>query len=754
MNHFYNSTAALAISALCLCAPSAEANTAAHCREFDISSIMRSMAPNAGLLQNPRNSAIDKINSDIDRKVNPLQAGINPDIVVNPTTSVGPVGNFRDMDGPNGELWYYTTKLWSKTIQHEYYTEYILTEYEFEFYDSKMNRVGKIHDKMRYRENEVRVPGPAIGIDLLPVITQKFFNADDKYEVIVSIAVNTTRQGHNNYRSVIYSLGGEKETLPVYDPATGNEVNKSCDKPVYEYDAFVNDVLDASTDGTENYYFTFSGVVNPDFPEDPDTEVSEDDYWDLVTSGRITLSTYSKAGADGKLQLVKAFQIPYLNLQGNQESSAVVLSMMRNGKPYMIVPYYKEPFFNPYHSANDDISMREGNSFVIDMYELHPDRAVLAHHTEIPMARDVAHDAYFTYYAVGSLRWDQDVDFGHFSTDGKPSYYVTRSNFKISTDSESDFCYYVYDSNANLKKTIFEYAESNFPLSDVEGAEPQHCFVYYDEDYIYYMVDLYTGLTSKSLAINYMLKTDEDSDADVLLANFDRVQTGANDWRYCFELKVPTVDEDENDVLRLAWFDKKGKYDHMDYVNMGKNVYYAKSFMNGKALDPHLFKKDDAPEYMLLIKRGIQQGSTASHEELLIAQPQAEDNDWKGNALLHLAPCEKGVLRGITINPVQDGSDKLMVTWLQEGADINNYTADFYDLPFDKSAGIDGILSGHAPTIAFDGYALTCPGKAITVFNLQGIVVAKGNDSIDTTHLPAGIYMAASADASLKFIVK
>lgn len=759
MKHFFKLSAALAITSLCAAGFDAQAKAPQYRQADNISEIMRGMAPNAGMTLNQRNKKITKINSDLVQKAFPLEAGFAPEEVVEPTTSIGPVERFLDMDGPNGELWYYTSKLTCKYVKHqsetEDYTDVVLTEYEFNIFDNEMKPVGKVHDKMRYRENEVRVPGPALGIDLLPLVTKNFFNNDDKYEIVVSIAVNTANQGQNNYRSVIYSLGGEQELLPVYDPATDTEVEKLCDKPVNEYDAFINDVLDASTDGNEDFYLTFVGYNTPDDLENADEMSGEEAYWELVKSQSMTLNICSKADANGKLTLVKSIEIPYLNLQGNQETSAVAISGVFNGKPYMVVPHYKEPFFNPYYDTTDDISMRENNSLVIDMYELNHKEATLAYHTEIPMKRDVENDAYFTYYGVGNLRWAQDIDFGHFTNDGNPCFYVTRSNFKISLDGETDYSYYVYDSTGALKKTIFEYAESNVELTQVEGSNPLHCFIYYDEEYIYYMVDLYTGLTNKTIAINSMLQSDPDSDPDLMLANLDRVPMGENDWKYCFELKAPTIDEDDNDVLRVAWFDKDGKYERMDYINMGKGVYYAQSLMSGQMLDPKLFKQDDEYEYLVLIKRGIQAGSSESQEELIVAQPQSEANDWKGKTLLYLTPCEKGTMRGINVTPAQDGSMKLMITWLNENDESeNSYIADFYDLPFDKSAGITAIEAGASGNISYDGYAVSCPDEDITVYNLQGVVVAKGHSAVETSSLSTGVYMAVAADSSLKFFVK
>ncbi|MCM1451194.1 MAG: hypothetical protein NC102_02965 [Clostridium sp.] len=754
MKHFYKLTTTLAVCALCLTAE-AKAAAPAMRQESNMSQIMRKMAPNAGMTLSQRNAQIAKINTNITKKVNPLEEGNMAEELLQPSTSVGPVERFLDMDGPNGEMWYYTSKLWCKPVQHEYYVDQILTEYEYCIYDSQMQLVGTIHDKMRYRDNEVRVPGPSLGIDLLPVVTQRFFNTDDKYEIVVSIAVNTTTEGMNAYRSVIYSLNGDKETLPVYDAASGKDVEKVCDKPVAEYESFINDVLDASTNGDENYFMTFAAYDTPDFLENIGNLSEEEMYWELVKSQTMILNIRGKVDASGELSKVASIKLPYLQFQGNQETSAVAISSMYNGKPYMVVPHYKEPFFNPYYSTTDDISMREGNSLVIDMYELHPNSATLAYTTEIPMMKDTDHDAYFTYYSVGNLRWGKDIDFGHFTTDGKPSFYVMRSNFKIALDGEADYCFYVYDSSGKLKTTLFEYADSNVELTNVEGENPLHCFVFYDEDYYYYMVDLYEGLTRKTVTIPATLQADPDSDPDLMLANFDRVPMGAGDWKYCFELRVPTVDEDENDVMRVAWFDKAGKYERMDYINMGKNVYYAQSYMNGAMLHPKTFHSGDEYEYMLLVKRGIQAGSTESQEELIVAQPQSEDNDWKGKTLLHLQPCEKGAMRNIQISPVFDGTNKLMITWLNESDGENGYTADFYDLPFDKSsAGIGDITGESDSRISFDGNTVKCQGENITIYNMQGVPVAQGIGEAETASLPAGIYLAVAGESTLKIAVK
>ena len=217
MTDFYKILSAAVLTVASTATMDAGANFAGPRKNVDVHAMMRSMAPNASAFApSQRNVRAAEINTMLTAG-SPASRAMTSDPNPEPGTTMGPVRNFFDLDGPNNELWYYTTTLWTKAIRYPYYTDYILTEYQFDIYDSQMEFVGSVHDKMRYQDDEVRVPGPDRGIDILPVITKNFFNNDDKYEVVVSIAVNSTTEAVNHYRSVIYQIGGEKETVSVYD---------------------------------------------------------------------------------------------------------------------------------------------------------------------------------------------------------------------------------------------------------------------------------------------------------------------------------------------------------------------------------------------------------------------------------------------------------------------------------------------------------------------------------------------------------
>lgn len=758
MNSFYKILPAAVLLATSVGTTDAGARTIESSHDVNISKVMRSMAPNASAFcSSPREMRMAQINARIGEKA--LRGrGMVEDPNPTPGFTQGPSRFFSDIDGPNGEIWYYTTTLWTRPIEHnQWWTEHILTEYKFDIYDSQMNFVGSIHDKMRYQEDEKSVPGPDNGIDILPVITQKFFNNDDKYEVVVSLAVNTTTQGLNHYRSVVYQLGGEKETTLVYDHQTFDddnvptihEVEKEVDVPFKVYPNYVGDVLDASTGGEENFYFTFMGEV---FADSPSTAAADDDtdtsFWDILTASHQHYETYAKAGDNGEITKVIEFDIPYLKLQGDQENFMPIISMMNDGEPYILNPYYKDYYYEPYYSPYEDSKMRENNSLVLDLYKLDGANATKVQTTEIDAPKVIADDVISTFYGVGGLRYREDIAFGKFGDSDKAYFYITRCNYKVG-DKIGDYCHYVYGPDGSLVRTIFENSDNNLNVSSVDGINQKHLFVGFDDngDYVYNFVDLIEGHGKKTIQIPAYLYLDGSDEGDLLIANTDVVPVG-DSYKFAFEMRVPTVDEYDNDVMRVAWFNADGSFDRIDNINMGTNVYYAQCYVNAVALDPKLIKSDDAYEYLVLIKRGISgASSSASQEELIAAQPQSPAEP-QGRTLLHLAPCEKGTLKSIGIYPGDNGGKTLAVYYTNADG---HRTADFYLLPFDLNA-IDDIQSGSAQSvISYDGSMLRAEGE-ITVYSVQGAVVARGKDALSVSGLVSGAYIAVAQGKPFKFV--
>ena len=179
---------------------------------FDLADYVHKTIRNKPESARERLADIERINALINKNTAPevplLGGAAVPAEDLKPSTTFGPANTFSDLDGPDGELWFYTMNLENEAIQHEYFTEYILKSYTVTIYDSKLNLVGTIHDNMEYADDEVRVAG----CNLLPSATRYFFNDDDKCEIVIGLAVNTSVPGINRYRSLAYQIGGEKES--------------------------------------------------------------------------------------------------------------------------------------------------------------------------------------------------------------------------------------------------------------------------------------------------------------------------------------------------------------------------------------------------------------------------------------------------------------------------------------------------------------------------------------------------------------
>lgn len=697
------------------------------------------------LFKGDRYERINRINAMLDKKEGPRK---ETETRLSPSHTITDAASFQDLDGPNGKLWFYKADFKTMPMEvSEYFTEHIMLEYTFTIYDENLKIVGTVHDKVRYENGEWldRM------VELTPVVTRNYFNQDDNYEVIVSLALNVS-PGHNNYRNYVYSLGGEKETVEIKDPLTGEMISKEVevDKPVRRLDSSIVDVLDASTANEENFYFTFYDEhFSPDLMDTKGEakEGTDEDYWEKRVNSKLSYKVLGKfnPNVNGGHPEVHKFSTGIMNIPGDMENTPPFISFVRDGVPYFATSWYKEPFWNPYYSIEEDLTMREVNSLMVNIYRIENNSATLVQETEIPFVKDSDPKFIASFFSVGDLMYRGDIDYGHFTQDGKASFFVTKKNSYAGGETY-EYNYYVYDPAGTKIKTLFEHAESRVPLADIEGFEPQQVFIEKAGDiYQFSFIDLYSGSSRKPrFVIPSQYVIDEDSDPESLKANLDRVPKG-DSYEYGIELGTLGLSENEDNFLRILWLDNGGNYSHIEEINLGKNVMLAQCWIDGAVLRPTIFNDDIYREYMLLIKRGVN-GKT--EEEFVVTQA-ANPTAPEGKHLLHLTPGEKGILHFIELDPSEENA-KLMVTW------NNNYvyTKDFYFLPFASSA-VDEIRSADAAgEIAFNGTILTAPGMEIKVYNLQGIGVAAGFGTVDASVLPAGLYIATAGDNVRKFVVR
>ncbi len=698
-------------------------------RDFDLTKLRYRVEPTS-VFSGKRSSAITdaaRILSGNQRdKMTRAAASDTPQ----PVMSLRAANNLGDIDGPDGERWYYTASFVNKEIPpHDNiaFTDYILQEYSFDIYDNDMKYVGTIKDKMDYREDEVRVPM----CELTPVATRNFFNTDDKLEFIVGLSVNAA-PGFNNYRSVVYSLDGTKDS-------------EGYDVPVYEIDKLVGDVVQGQpVNGKDNFYITFMSDVA--------SYSDEDSFWDYLCAQKARFEIYGRAlSSDGPRRLLDV-TIPLIQLQGDQENHPSIISTNHNGDTYFAICSYEQPFYNRYDDPlTDDMSQREGNNLIIDIYKASGDGIGLSTSSKIPVVRDPMNDGdgnptcLFSYYCVGGLRYQQDFLFdAPGAAPGKPWFIITRSNYQISTDSTID-SYFTYTHEGERRNTLYEYSLATLAMGDIDGFEPQQMFMGTGQwGYEFSFVDIYSGKTAATIECEYSY--DPDSDAETLTANIGRTPAGKS-YKYVCEMRYPLVDDDENNIMRFIWINADGSYDHIDNVNMGKGVAYAQSYISTPSLAPHAYSVSDIPTYMMLVKRS--QSEDIKVEELLVAQKMTADNP-EGKTLLSLGPDGNGALGGI----VPEFGDKSRIMVYRYDSAARTYALDVYSLPLDgNGAGTGDAIADRGGNFTIDGTLLKADGP-VTLYTVTGTAAASGDSRIDLGGMTPGIYIVVANGKANKLFIK
>lgn len=701
--------------------------------EFDLTKF-RYQTDSKSVFSNNRAYRSAAITNLVEGKDQPAEA--DPMGTPSPAVSLAPSTQTGNIDAPNGELWYYTGDfVYDEIPPHDdvYYTERILRSWTFNIYDSKMELIGTIKDKMEYSDDEVRVPL----CEMTPVATRNFFNTDDAVELIVALAVNRM-EGGNNYRSLVYSLNGKKD-------ADGDDI------PVTSFDDLVGDVAEgpASPDGSDNFYISLMADV---FDESYNDE--EATFWDYLLAQKASVAVYGKAIDDNGPRKLFETIIPLIQLPGDQENISPMMSMRQGDDVVFSISYYKEPFYNRFDDPfSEDMTQREGNSLIVDLYKATETEFTRFSTTEIPVELDPMNDYYgnptclFSYFSVGSLRYTGDIlfDAPGASADA-PDFIVTRGNYQVSTDGITN-SYFTYKNDGTLKNTLFLYADGTIGLGDLPGFEPQQLFVSLDPyGYLYNFVDLYSAENVTTIEAQYYY--DNDTKSDLLAANVARFLDG-DSYKYVFEMRYPVLDSNGNDILRFMYITDEGEFDHIDYVNMGQGVEYAMSFLATQAMAPHAYSTSDVPAYMFLVKRSLDL-SGGTTEELMIAEAMTKENP-EGKTLLLLGEGQYGNIASVMAAfATEDKPGRLFVYYYDSTADL--YTLDIYDLPLSDVSGLPQISDSNTGFTMVNG-TIHATGK-IFVYSIDGRMAASATGSFDTTTLSAGVYLLSVEGKAYKFLKK
>lgn len=662
MKHFTRFAIALTLPLLALsvsAAPQPEKS-----RNFpDVSKIRYQARNYKTLFDSERNSRVDLLNKRM--------AQASDSKTIEPDFSIKGLDQYEYIDGPNGSVYFCSSEFETEVVNaDDYYTATNITGYKFKIYDSDFNLIGEIKDKVRLDtisnpENpEIRVASMGIS----PVITRKFFNSNNNFEVMVYFNMNTPNYTVNS-RSVAYELGGEKDD-------DGNDI------PICTINGNLCDVLEVQTDAwSENFYLTFA--TDYQFPIEP----GDESYAGYVNSMGVLIETFKKVSYNSTTP-EKFFELKMrLNdWPGDQENATPFISRCIDGKPYIFVNGYTDGLW-VFDEPEDEYSYAEQNwndktKFFVDIYQPvsleNPNRI---QHTEVDVVKSPGDNVFATFYYLGYLGYRDDVNFEYCEEEGKANLLITTKDWD-GAEMGTSSSYYLIAPDGSRKATIGLNIDGVLAMSDIKGQEPEYMFILENEgQYTFEFINPYNG--SVHHTFNQVLPWNGDHES--LYVNGDRVGD-ANSYKYCFELMRNGVDNEGNDIMRIAWINTAGEIESVDEVNMGKNITMAKVYLVQNVLSPYVYDTTPEREYMMIVKRA-NRFSTLIQEELVISAAASRENP-VGKILLQLTPDkELGVLSQISVIETEDTP----VLWvLYYNNSTNKYAQRFYTLPLTKYQGGDG----------------------------------------------------------------
>lgn len=511
-----------------------------------------------------------------------------PDIVMTPGE------NYTYVDMPDGTTWLARTDIRKEVRQaNEYYTDYKYTGFTVTFYDTDYKQAGLI-------DYDIEVPEGmecCTNIQVGPLVTQKFFNTDSNYEIMVMLNFKPI----DNYGAIplttVFSLRGADT------PA----------EKVTDINGYYVTYTNAATDSwSEDFFIGF--YTDEEMVEDvPEGELPKM----LYTYTVYTEATYLNPNASPLMELV--VDMMYVMADGDNEISAPIMLQSNNGTSYLATAKYAKTFFkNPLNFFDD--SLNPDNSYVIDLYRFSGYYEKTAEHvksTAIP-CESPAESYTMRSYCLGRFSLEDDITFD-FGDGTLPSYILTVNDADMRENNEEHF--EIYDTDANKIKVFGQETDAMMRLNDINGFPTQYCFYQPGEGglmefgiYDYPSLEKVASIPTTAPFGSEQLQ---------LSLTLDRVAGGAK-YNYAVAALNGDVDENGKTFHPVAWFDHNGNFTKVDKVTGGENVVMMKPYIASFALDPYLFHTDDKTDYLTFVLRNENHGTSASHYELLVVN---EDGD-------------------------------------------------------------------------------------------------------------------------------
>lgn len=567
------------------------------------------------------------------------------------------MGEFEDfgwLSAPNGEYWYYTVNYRYINVGGEdsWFKDLSISGFTLNVYDTACKLVGTVDADLPLLDDEIRISA----IDFSDVLTKKFFNVDNNYEVMVLVNANTPKY-INNVRTYAYSITTKE--------------GKS--EPVATLDGMMVASIDASPDQwAENYYLVFDndGYANPDGTFTPATGTPQEN---AVRGQRFTI--FKKAGYSGGPSEVDCLDVTAD--EANYSGGLPILIQKQGSTLYIAKTGYEKPYLvDPYDYTSMEVT--PDNHLVITLYTMPLDSYGTVKleekcKTSIAMTENPSEDVPLRFYGVGTLDYMNDMQIG---ADGMPTYTVVAEDYHISTDG-SYYSFYQYDADGQLQKSIFDDANNFFSLSPIDGHPEQMLFVTRDENDVFgfHFVNMDNFEEVLSLPAAY--------EENTLTSAIDRVPAPGGSYDYVVRMGMTEKNADGHLCECINVFHADGSHAYKRLLYLGSDVAMAIPNIVGNVLNPYFINTDDQREYFFLVARytGV---SSKTRTELLVV------ND-AGETVFRVLPDESqgSITRVWTFNT--DTDPRLVIVYRKP--DYEHYYTEIYPLPMTNFAGGTGTLA-------------------------------------------------------------
>ena len=520
------------------------------------------------------------------------------------TSQSQPMDNYGFLNAPDGSTWTYTASFEKKIVDfREVYAMVTLNVYN----DSK-EHVGTIVDSLKLDSTMIAINQAEIN----PLVTQKFFNSDNKYELMLFLHAQTTDYQGKYFNHVFSINEGDTVTTPI-TKVEGVQV-----------------VAQNVGDFSENYVMIFA---RDSAKNTPNYTLCYDVRRKAVYGGGVS----------------HTFRVPYQNIAALTDLQPIYL-FKNNGELYYVMQQYEKPYFSNWA----DMEVAADNNLVIKYMD---QTYTTLYTTKIPVVQDENQKLPYTFPLIGGLNGVKDIVLNY---DGEaPAYIVTHEKYKLDDDG-SISSYYIYDVNGKLINTIAENTLGRVFMSPVAGQEDQWLFMKQEYDGEFFFVDI-PSCTQRSEISVYL------EDGSTLSSQIDRYPKG-DSYEYAVALLQGNNEPDGTVSQKIAWLNADGTFNRYEKINLGKYIEAAQVNITQEALNPWIIHTDDAREYMVLVKRYNPKNTSDKETALLICNT-------KGEILLDYGKdAEMGELNMVYLFD-KSATPMLMCVYQKNGALTMHYTS-------------------------------------------------------------------------------